>query len=67
LPIVFLVVLVKLHWEKATLIMLNVLRLTEQLGSETTLFVDLQTYDEYKNAVSFIRTLAEKENIHIKK
>lgn len=47
--------------------MLNVLRLTEQLGSETTLFVDLQTYDEYKNAVFFIRTLAEKENIHIKK
>lgn len=43
-----------------------VLRLCESLGPETTVFVEhLNTYDEYKEAVRYVRSVAEKENIKI--
>ncbi len=46
----------------------GVLQLTEQLGPDTTLFVEhMQTYEEYKNAVSYIRGVAGKEKVNIKK
>lgn len=44
----------------------NVLHLCEGLGKETTVFVEhLNTYDEYKNAVSFVREVGSKEKILI--
>jgi sugar phosphate isomerase/epimerase len=44
----------------------NVLRLCEGLGKDTTAFVEhLETYEEYKEAVSYVRKLAEGENITI--
>lgn len=44
----------------------NVLRLCEGLGAETTAFVEhLKTHEEYKNAVHFVREIAESEKITI--
>lgn len=43
-----------------------VLRLCESLGPDTTVFVEhLKTYDEYKEAVRYVRSVARKENITI--
>jgi sugar phosphate isomerase/epimerase len=45
-----------------------VLKLSERLGANTTLFVEhLNNYEEYKNAITFIRSTAEKENITVKR
>ncbi len=45
----------------------DVLRLTEALGADMPLFVEhMNTYEEYFNAVSYLRNIASKERILIK-
>jgi len=44
----------------------NVLSLTEKLGAQTTLFLEhLNSHEEYKNSVKFIKNVAEKQSINI--
>ncbi|MDF2542996.1 MAG: hypothetical protein K0S47_2714 [Herbinix sp.] len=44
----------------------HVLRCCEGLGKDTTVFVEhLKTYEEYKEAVSYVRIVAERENMTI--
>jgi len=51
---------------KGTLDYGNILRLIEGLGRNTTAFVEhLQTYEEYREAVRYVRSAAKKEKITI--
>lgn len=45
----------------------HVLRLSENLGANMTVFVEhLDTYEDYKEAVQYVRGVAQKVNIYIK-
>ncbi|MBP1756074.1 MAG: hypothetical protein H6Q59_2472 [Firmicutes bacterium] len=51
---------------KGTFDYASILHLVEGLGSDTTAFVEhLQSYEEYKEAVQYVRGIAKKENITI--
>ncbi len=51
---------------KGTIDFVNVLRLCENLGRDMTVFVEhLTRHEEYKEAVTYVRNLAEENNIEI--
>ena len=51
---------------KGSIDFINVLKLCEKLGKDTTVFVEhLDTHKEYKEAINFVRMTAEKEKIMI--